>query len=440
MSRIIGGAAAAALLAVAGATHAGTTTRSSVSSLGVQGNAHSQYPSLSADGRFVAFDSSSTNFHSDTNFRLDIFVHDRASGLTECVSVSSTGVEGNGSSERPSVSADGQVVAFMGSSDTLVAGDSNVAFDIFVRDRAAAETTRVSISSTGTQANFDSRAPSISADGLVVVFESGASNLVAGDSNGARDVFVHDRSTGETTRASISTEGVQGNGHSGSDALAPPRLSGDGRFVAFQSFASNLVAGDDSGSDVFIRDRLEGTTTRVSVSSLGQAGNGGSVNPSISADGRFVAFSSVASNLVAGDNNGHSDIFVHDRQTGLTRRASVSSAGVQSNAVSEWPAVSADGSTVAFWSLASNLVAGDVNGAVADVFAHVLATGITSLVSVASDGTQGNNDSREPTISASGRHVAFHSNATTLVPLDSNGVFDVFLHDRSTQVFADGFE
>lgn len=430
----------APVVLVASTAWADSTTRVSVSSAGTQGNGDSLYPSISASGRFVAFDSVSNNLvGDDMNFRIDAFVRDRVTGQTTRVSVSSAGVEGNFSSEKPSISADGRFVGFMSSSTNLVAVDGNTAFDIFVHDRETGQTTRVSVSSAGAEANFDSRSPSISADGNVVVFLSGASNLVAGDTNSVEDVFVHDRLNGQTTRASVSSTGEQGNAASG-DALSTPRLSGDGRFVAFQSRASNLVPGDTGGSDVFVHDRQSGVTTKVSVSSGGAAANSDAVLPSISTDGRFVAFSSTASTLVAGDTNGTEDAFVHDRQTAQTTRVSISSGAAQANAVSTLAAISGSGHVVAFWSLASNLVPGDVNGGVADVFAHDRRTGETFLLSVATDGTQGNNDSREPAVSFDGRFVAFHSLANTLVPADTNARFDVFVRDRSDVVFADSFE
>jgi Tol biopolymer transport system component len=180
---------------------------------------------------------------------------------------------------------------------------------------------------------------------------------------------------------------------------------------------------------VYVHDRAAAQTTRVSVSSTGAAGAGPSMQPSISASGRFVAFQSGAGNLVAGDANGAMDIFVHDRQTAQTVLASVSSAGVQGAQGSYYPAISADGTRVAFWSLSNNLVPGDANGAVADVFMRDLPAAQTSLASVATGGAQGNGDSREPEISANGRFVAFHSLANTLVAGDTNGFFDVFVRD-----------
>jgi Tol biopolymer transport system component len=397
----------------------------------VQGNFHSTYPSVSADGRFVAFDGSASNLvGGDTNFRPDVFVRDRVTGATTRASVSSTGAEGTGNAELPSISADGRFVAFMSTSAELAPGGPANVFQVFVHDRATGQTTRVSQTQAGVAGNADSRQPAISADGSTVVFESAATNLVAGDTNGVQDVFVVDRASGAIARASVSSTGAQGDDHSGGDALSRPRLSADGRIVAFQSRATNLIAGGASGAgDVYVHDRAAAQTTRVSVSSTGAAGAGPSMQPSISASGRFVAFQSGAGNLVAGDANGAMDIFVHDRQTAQTVLASVSSAGVQGAQGSYYPAISADGTRVAFWSLSNNLVPGDANGAVADVFMRDLPAAQTSLASVATGGAQGNGDSREPEISANGRFVAFHSLANTLVAGDTNGFFDVFVRD-----------
>ena len=291
---------------------------------------------------------------------------------------------------------------------------------------SAALTERVSVDSLGTQGSDfgDSFHPALSADGRVVAFESFANNLVAGDSNGASHIFVHDRQSGQTTRVSISSTGAQGNNNS-----FRPVLSADGRFVAFESVASNLVPGDSNGvRDIFVHDRQSGQTTRVSVSSAGQQGNRSSAHPALSADGRFVAFESW-SNLVPEDTNDVEDIFVHDRQSGETTRVSVSSTGAQVNSSSFDPALSADGRFVAFTSYASHLVAGDGNQGTA-IFVHDRQTGVTTRLSVDSAGTQANASSLNPTLSADGRVVVFDSDASNLVPGDTNSAFDIFVHER----------
>ncbi len=406
---------------------AGDTTRVSVASDGTQGNDQSMYQSISADGRYVAFMSGSTNLVSgDTNGLADIFVHDWQTGTTTRVSVASDGTQSNGSSYYTSISADGRYVAFTSMASNLVNGDTNNKTDAFVHDRQTGETTRVSVASDGTQGNSSSDfVPSISADGRYVAFYSPASNLVSGDTNGTYDTFVHDRQTSITTRVSVASDGTQGNNGS-----YGPSISVDGRYVAFYSSASNLVSGDTNGAnDIFVHDLQTGTTIRVSVASDGTQGNSGSYfEPSISSDGRYVAFDSIASNLVSGDTNGNQDTFVHDLQTGTTIRVSVASDGTQANYGSEFPSISIDGRYVTFESSANNLVSGDTNG-FWDVFVHDLQTSITTRVSVASDETQGNNGSFHPAISADGRYVVFQSLASNLVFGDSNEGYDIFVHD-----------
>ena len=313
-------------------------------------------------------------------------------------------------------------MTFDSNASNLVAGDSNGFTDVFVRDRKLHKTYLVSVGPAGVQGNGNSADPSISADGRYVAFESDASNLVAGDSNGREDVFVRDRKLHRTYRVSVGPAGAQGNNGSYS-----PSISADGRYVAFESDASNLVASDSNGyEDVFVRDLKLHKTYLVSVGPAGVQGNNFSDLPSISADGRYVAFESDASNLVAGDSNGYEDVFVRDRKLHKTYRVSVSSAGVQGNSASESPAISADGRSVTFDSIASNLVPGDANG-YEDVFVRDRKLHRTYLVSVSSAGVQGNSDSFVPSISADGRYVAFNSDASNLVAGDTNGYEDVFV-------------
>lgn len=402
----------------------GQTTRASLSSTGSQGNGRSWSPSLSEDGRFVAFHSEASNLVSDdTNGARDVFVRDRATGTTTRVSVSQSVVQGNNESSDPSMSADGRFVAYGSLASNLVEGDTNAAWDVFVHDLASGQTTRVSLSSARDQGNNHSRYPSISANGRYVAFHSGASNLVPGDTNGAYDVFVHDRATGHTTRVSVSTSGVQGNASSWF-----PVISADGRFLAFHSEASNLVQGDTNGvADVFVHDRSTGETTCVSVNSFGEQGNVGGTYPSISGNGRYVAFGSGSSNLVQGDTNGLADAFVHDRWTGQTTRVSVGSFGEEGNRESWFPSINGDGRLVAFGSLASNFVPGDTNNTW-DIFLRDRATGHTTRVSVNNGGGQAELASHGASIAANAHAVAFWSNSSNLVPGDTNGVSDVFVH------------
>jgi Tol biopolymer transport system component len=348
-------------------------------------------------------------------------------GIITRVSVPSGGGQANGSCSGPSISADGRYVAFYSAADNLVAGDTNENSDVFVHDRRTGQTMRVSVATGGAQADSASSRPVISGDGRYVAFESDATNLVPGDTNGVSDIFVHDRATGETKRVSVSTGGVEGNGPSWG-----PALSADGRYVAFWSEADNLVPGDTNGcGDVFVHDCVTGQTVRVSVASSGAQANALSDWPSLSADGRYVAFRSFADNLVPNDTNAQADIFVHDLRTGQTTRVSVATGGLQANHASWLGCLSPDGRYVGFVSLADNLVPGDTNR-VADVFVHDCVTGETKRVSVATNGAQANADSSAPSLSRDGRYVAFYSRASNLAAGDTNGDWDLFIHDTAT--------
>ena len=414
----------------------GTTERVSVDSAGNEANGASYSPAMSVDGRYVAFASVGSNLvPGDTNGSDDIFVHDRQTGATERVSADSLGNQSNAPSGTSAINDDGRYVAFDSYATNLVPGDTNGECDVFVHDRQTAGTTRVSVDSAGNQGDRPSASPAVSANGRYVSFDSGSSNLVPEDTNGTWDIFVHDRQTGGTTRASIDSAGNQADG-----ASWWPAISADGRYVAFCSNASNLVTEDTNGyRDVFIHDRETGVTERVSVDSAGNQGNDHSaawIGTAISRDGRYVAFHSWASNLVSGDTNGFGDIFVHDRYTGTTTRVSVDSAGNQENGHSWDPAISADGRYVAFQSDASNLVPGDTNGT-SDIFVHDCQTGATERASVDGAGNQGDGNSLAYSISADGRYVAFGSAASNLVTNDTNGVSDVFVHDRGAPPEAD---
>jgi Tol biopolymer transport system component len=412
-----------------------TITPVSVDSAGNLGNSFSYTPSISADGRFVAFTSNASNIvPGDTNRENDIFVRDTLTNTTTLVSLDSAGNQGNRNSVAPSISADGRFVAFTSDASNIVPGDTNSSRDIFVRDRLTNTTTRVSVDSAGNQGNGNNfnnffSTPSISADGRFVAFSSGASNIVPGDTNITYDIFVRDRLTNTTTLVSVDSAGNQGNTDSNN-----PSISADGRFVAFESTASNLVPGDtNNNNDIFVRDRLTNTTTRVSVDSAGNQANTYTNSPSISADGRFVAFASNSSNLVPGDTNNTYDMFVRDTLTNTTTLVSLDSAGTQGNGtnVLGTPSISADGRFVAFSSRAFNLVPGDTNFRF-DMFVRDTLTNTTTRVSVDSAGNPGNSSSSSPSISADGRFVAFASESSNIVPGDTNNNNDIFVVDTSS--------
>jgi Tol biopolymer transport system component len=349
--------------------------------------------------------------------------------ITKVVNATGGGVPADGGSVMPVLTADGRYLAFASDATNLVPGDANVFRDIFVRDLRTGKTERVSVHTNGTEAaNGHSSFPSISADGRYVAFESAAINLVGGDSNGLIDIFVHDRQSRVTVRVNVSTERYQAFG----GQSYYPSISADGRYVAFVSDATNLVPGDSNKlPDIFVHDTVKGTTQRVSVAGGGaQASGGDSTQPVISADGRYVAFASEATNLVPGDTNGFTDIFVHDRVEGTNQRVNIATGGAQAvGGHSFYPSITADGRYVAFVSDATNLVSKDTNNSW-DIFVHDRQTGTTSRASVASGGAQADAGSARPSISADGRYIAFESGAMNLVPDDSNDVVDVFLHDR----------
>ncbi|MCY7382249.1 MAG: calcium-binding protein [Microcoleus sp. CAN_BIN18] len=398
-------------------------TRVSVNSLGKEGDRFSINPSISADGRFIAFESTATNLVvGETNNKSDVFVRDRLTEITTRISVNSTGNQGSFDAFNPAISADGRFVAFESNSTNLVAADTNNISDIFLHDRLNGTTTRISVGSTGQEGDRPSLNPSISADGRFVAFESNSTNLVAGDTNNNSDIFVHDIQTNTTTGISVDSTGNQGNIGSFN-----PSISADGRFVAFDSLADNLVAADtNSTRDIFVRDIQTNTTTRVSVNSSGNQGNLGSISAVISANGRFVAFQSNASNLVTEDINGTSDIFVHDRLTNTTSMASINSTGDRANRSSFKPSISADGRLVAFDSLADNLAAADTNGT-NDIFVRDRDTATTTRISVNSQGQGADITSFNPAISATANVIAFDSFATNLLPQDTNSSRDVFI-------------
>jgi len=346
------------------------------------------------------------------------------------LTVTTAGVSANESVAQGSLSlsSDGRMAAFVSGSSGLVAGDSNGVRDVFVRDLVTGATTRVSVSSSGAQSNGASSNAQISGNGRFVVFSSQASNLVADDTNGASDVFVRDLANGTTARVSVSSSGAQGNGSSG-DAASD--ISADGRFVSFSSAARNLVDGDTNGvRDVFVADRQSGDVERVSVpDGGGQTMAGNSDASAISANGQVVAFVSTAPNLVDGDTNLAADVFVRDRGANSTVRASVSAAGDQAGSASQLRpgGLSADGTVVAFETNA-NLVPGDT--ANTDVYVRDLAAGATERISVNSAGQGGNAGSASPTLSADGRYVSFESSATNLDAADTGADKDVFVRDR----------
>jgi Tol biopolymer transport system component len=421
---------------LAGPSLGQVTQRVSVSSTGHPGNDDSgQYegPSFSADGRYLLFPSFASNLvPRDTNGMPDVFLRDRIAGTTERVNVGPGGVEANGWTWGAWISADGRFAAFGSSATNLVPGDVNGFGDVFVRDLRTGVNEIASVDSNGVQGNSFSGGGMLSADGRFVLFESDATNLVPNDQNDSFDVFVRDRLDGTTERVSVSSTGAEQLPLFSEDGACV--MSADGRYVAFTTDAANLVPGDTNWqTDVFLRDRVAGTTIRVNVSSRGEQADApkqDSFDCVISPDGRFVGFTSLAANLVPGDTNGRYDAFVHDCVTGITERVSVDANGGELAWGGSIGSISEGGRFVSFASYDSHVVPGDTNGQT-DVFVLDRVLHTVERVSLGAGSVQGNAESDGAMLSPDGRYVAFASYATNLLSGGgSHLVRNAFLVDR----------
>jgi hypothetical protein len=415
-----------ASIGTAAARTAPQTIRVNVRTPSGQANAGAFYESVSGSGRFIAFESDATDLVSgDTNGVSDVFVRDRRTHQTTRVSVRSNGRQFNDWVGYAAISVNGRFVTYCGDATNAVKGDTNGYQDVFVHDRSTGQTTIASLSSSGRQGNGDSDYSNVSSDGRWVVFASQASNLVRGDTNGYWDLFIRDTVAGTTRLITRSPSGAPANGDT--SYIGPSSLSSDGRFVTFSSQASNLVKGDTNGqTDVFVYDRETRRLRRASLNSREIQGNAASSNPTIAAGGRFVVFDSSATNLVKGDTNLVSDVFIRDLVKGTTRLVSVSSNEVAGDKESWYATVSADGRLVAFESAATNLVRNDTNK-LTDVFVRDLANGVTRRASVNSAKEEADAGGDYAFLSASGNFVVFQSNSTNLVPNDTNAYTDIFL-------------
>jgi Tol biopolymer transport system component len=432
-------AACAVVLAAASPAAAqpwpGNTRLLSVSGGQVQGDQDSRLPSVDADGRFVAFTSLATNLvPGDTNESADIFVRDRRNGTTTRVSVSSLGAQGDRDSGvlngmgGPSISADGRYVAFDSEATNLVPGDTNGTADVFVHDRQTATTQRVSVGPGGTEASGTE--PAISGNGRFVAFVSFADTIVP-DTNFGSDIFVHDRQTGITERISQAPDGADANNLS----LFTPKISHDGRWVYFTSFATNLVPGDpdNGGVDAYLFDRATATMSAI-TSNRGNPNsfvlNHGTAG-AISANGRYLTFTTADDAFITPDTNGfNEDAWLVDRVTGASRLIGVNDNGRQGDQGSVAGPVSQDGRRVAFVSRSTNL--GGPNDFRDNVYVFDdRSNGRTRLVSVGDNGAEGDLDSNEPAMDPDGDFIVFASRASTFVP-ENQGFFasDIFVRIR----------
>ncbi|MEL6438110.1 MAG: hypothetical protein AAFQ80_02470 [Cyanobacteria bacterium J06621_8] len=346
----------------------------------------------------------------------------------ERISVASNGTQANGQSGSGGISDNGSLILFESNATNLVPNDVNGRTDIFIYDREQQSVELITIASDNSPANDSSSVGSLSGNGRYISFSSGANNLVPNDFNNQRDIFIYDRLNQTTNLVSVASDGTQANSLSLSSVV-----DSTGRYVAFESFADNLVPGDTNGlSDIFVRDRINQTTTRINVTSGGAQANGVSHLGGISDDGQLITFSSTASNLVPGDTNGSSDIFVYNLTTNNIQRVSVASNGAEANDSSINSVISGHGQYIAYESTASNLVTNDTNGA-SDIFVYDLINSTTERVSLANNELQGNGDSRNASLSDDGNIVAFLSDASNLVLGDNNGQGNIFIRDRQQQ-------
>ncbi|HEX5010890.1 MAG TPA: hypothetical protein VFY71_10855 [Planctomycetota bacterium] len=378
---------------------------------GAAPDAASNAPAMSGNGAWVAFSTAASNLVPDDPDGVpDIAVVGLRKGQVRCASVSTEGVKGNAASADPALDKAGRRVAFSSAATNLVDADTNGEPDVFVRDLVKGITVRASVASDGTEADGASEKPSISANGRLVVFASHATNLVANDMNGCEDIFLHDMLTGETKRISRGLLGVDPDGDS-----SLPRISANGRYVAFLSMARNLVfLADFPTRDAFLVDLKTGVIEMISVGPNGVPSNAASLSLAISGNGRRVVFASMGSNLVSdlGQFAGQ-DIFLRDRKKHTTTLVSAGPGGVAANDYSEEPELSGNGRWVAFTSLASNLVADDTNGR-NDVFRRKVKTGETARISVSTQGEQGDSNSGQVSLTRSGRYLAFATRSTNL--------------------------
>ena len=401
----------------------------STDGVGLQIPAGAHSPSVSEDGRYVAFVTSEAISPWDLNGVEDVYLKDRVTGTIRLVSARLS-TDGDGPSHSPVISADASAVAFASEATNFVTGlagsDTNGVQDVFVaRLTLGGDLVRVSVDAAGNEGNNFSQLPSISADGTLVAFESLASNLVAGDGNGEFDVFaVTVGDPGSIQRVSVSGSGMEGNGMSTKASVSP-----DGNFVGFASSATNLVAEDTGGiTSIFLRDLGQGSTSVVSLDQNGGPPNGLSFLCSVSRDGLFVAFQSSAGDLVADDTNLKQDVFVHDVILGTTSRVSVGALGAEGDQDAKFVpgGISDDGNLVVF-STKSNL-GGSVGAGISNVYVHDRRRARTTCLSEAPGRQPANGDSIQPVLSAGGKFVVFRSSADNLVAEDGNGSqADIFL-------------
>ncbi|BEP14994.1 hypothetical protein acdb102_33050 [Acidothermaceae bacterium B102] len=411
-------------------TQAGGVSRASVSDTGAQGDQGSLNSGLSADGRYVVFDSIASNFApGNSGGHFNVFVRDRVAGTTTLVSAASGGGYSDGDSLQPSISADGRYVAF-GSNATNLTGAVVGNFQIYVRDLRLG-TTKLISASGGVAADMDTLTSVISADGSTIAFVSKATNLVAPDAGAHAQIIAADRQSGDLTAVSVGVGGVEANGDS-----SQPAISGDGKIVAWTSAATNLVSPPISTTYQQVYQRVLASSTTAMLSSIsGVAGDAAAGDPSIATDGSYTAFDSVADNLVGTSDNNHvSDVFVCYKGCGSPTLIDKGPFGAPANRGAALPSLSQTGSIIAYQSASTDLVNGAVPTLnVPQIFVTAWSSNTTIVASKAADGGLGNAASASPHLTGDAAHVSFLSSASNLVPGDTNSRVDVFVEDLPVQ-------
>lgn len=429
VSRIPALVGAAFLLAWASPTLAGTTERINLGPHGEQADGDSGGPSVSAHGRIVAFYTAAGNIipGGPVDTSPVILVRDRLTGTMVRADVSPTGGPADNFSEEPLVSRNGRIVAFASYASNLVLNDTNGLKDVFVRDLLAGTTTRASVGSGGQQPDNNCRVAALSANGQVVAFVTSATNLVPMSGKFYLNLYVRDLTTGITTLETPSRRGGLANG-----LTFEASLSGNGRFLAFASFAHNLVRATRLGhhENVFLRDRRKGRTVLVSATPDGAEGNDSSFGPLVTDDGATVAFSSFATDLVPGGTSGQGDVFLRSTRTGTTERVRFTTGDVEPDTGVFLVDMTPDGRFLLVRSSADNLVPGDTNGE-DDFFLYDRASRSLTRVNVGNDGAQANSVTDGARLSADGGTVVFSSLASSLVPNDTNEHYDIFVRTLS---------
>ncbi len=417
------------LLFTANVLFAARTELISRSPSGEPGSSDSMDPSISEDARYIVYESSAKNLVTDkTTSNRDIFLYDRVTKKTRRISISN-GEEANSSSYDAEISADGNVIVFTSQASNLVSNDTEGKKDIFAYDKTTGKITRVSVSSAGVAADGDSEFSDVSGDGRYVVFESEATNLVSGDTNEKKDIFRHDRTTGKTVRVSYDFLDNEITDHDSEE----PVISNDGRYIAFQTRASLVPCDDNKATDVYVRDMVDGLTTHASVTYYGCVPHGSSNHPSISGNGRFVTFASSATDLVMEeDTNKKNDLFIRDLEKLDTERISIASNGTEGDerSVGYGGNISADGRYVVFSSPSTTFASEDQDKKY-DVYARDRQTKKTTQEGVGHYFEQGSGDESANTavISANGKYIVFDSNSGELVPGDDNNDWDIYIRD-----------